>query len=209
MDYPFDTVGLSGETIDSFHDIYKALKAKFNIQFTGDINFHLEDFEVLRSYENIELKGSFVVKHANNDCYILFLENFFRSFGGIGSKGSQIIDRYEYQTWALAYLKKDFGRVMIRRETLTDKILELIHPIELDFAEDKPFSDTFYVLVNDLHKATLAIDRNFRNAAMDIRHDDFIIEIVNHTLIIGTRDTISPQSAVYLADFVTRVCSMC
>jgi len=206
MDYPFDTVGLSGEVIDNFHDIYKTLKAKFNIQFTGDINFHLEDFEIFRQYLDINVRGSFVIKHFGNDCYILFLETHYKHST---MQGHGITERYEYQVWALAYLKKDFGRVMIRRETLADKILELIHPIELDFAEDKPFSDTFYVLVNDHQKAVSAIDRNFRNAAMDIRHDDFTIEIVNHTLIIGSREMASPEKATYLADFVTRVCSIC
>ena len=99
--------------------------------------------------------------------------------------------------------------VMIRPETLTDKILELIHPIELDFKEDKAFSDTFYVLIDDHQKAVTGINRNFRNAVMDIREDDFLIEIVNHTLVIGNKQSISPEKAIYMADFVSRICSSC
>ena len=105
--------------------------------------------------------------------------------------------------------KKNFGRVLIRRETLADKFIELMHPVELDFKEDKPFSDTFYVLVNDHQKAVSAIDRNFRNAVMDIRGDDFIIEIVDHTLIIGNHKPVTAEKAIYLAEFVARVSSMC
>jgi hypothetical protein len=205
MDLPFDTIGLNGETIDSFHETYKALKAKFRIELTGHIDFHLEDFEVFRQYPDINIRDSFVIRQVNNDCYILFIENHFKT---MGTKGS-IYGHYEYQTWALAYLKKDFGRVRIRPETLADKILELIHPIELDFAEDKAFSDTFYVLVNDHQKAVTAIDRNFRNVVMDIREHDFEIEIINHTLIIGNRKPISPENAIHLAEFVVRVCSNC
>jgi len=99
--------------------------------------------------------------------------------------------------------------MLIRRETLADKIIELVHPVELDFDEDKPFSDTFYVLVNDREKATQAIDRNFRNAVMDIRVDNFIVEVVEHSLIIGNYDPISPQKTTHLAEFITRVCSHC
>jgi hypothetical protein len=209
MNYPFDTVGLNSETIDRFNDTYNVLRAKFSFQQTGHINFHLENFEIFRRYLDVNIRDSFVIKHANNDCYTLFTENHSRIMSS--SKGGGIYDRYDYQTWALAYLKKDFGRVMIRRETLTDKILELIHPIELDFEEDKAFSDTFYVLVNDRQKATLAIDRNFRNAVMDIRENNFVIEIVNHTLIIGNsnRDPVSPEEALHLAEFVVRICSNC
>ncbi len=99
--------------------------------------------------------------------------------------------------------------MLIRRETLADKIIELVHPVELDFEDDKPFSDTFYVLVNDHQKAINAIDRNFRNAVMDTRKDNFIIEVVEHNLIIGNTDPVSPEKAIYLAEFVSRVASSC
>jgi hypothetical protein len=141
----------------------------------------------------------------NNDAYILFIETYSQTIEENGT----ITNDCEYQTWALAYLKNDFGRVIIRRETLTDKIKELIHPIELDFDEDKAFSDTFYVLVNDHKKAIKAISRNFRNVVMDIREDDFMIEIVNHTLIIGNRKPIAKERVIYLADFVVRLCGLC
>jgi hypothetical protein len=153
----------------------------------------------------IDLRDSYVIKHMNNDSYMLFLETHTRNIGARGGT----LDYYEYHTWGLAYLKRDFGRVLIRRETLADKFIELVHPVELDFEEDKPFSDTFYVLVNDHQKAINGIDRNFRNAVMDIRHEDFVIEIVEHTLIIGSNKPMSPEHAIYLAEFVTRVCSMC
>jgi hypothetical protein len=205
MDFPFDTIGLTGETIDTFNETYKALKAKFHIELTGHIDFNLENFEVYKHYDDIIVRDSYVIKQARSDCYVLFVEVSYKSMGG--RSGYKYC--HEYQTWALAYLKKDLGRVMIRPETLTDKILELIHPIELDFAEDKAFSDTFYVLVNDHQKAVSGIDRNFRNAVMDIREKDLVIEIVNHTLIIGNCKTVSPEDAVNLAEFVVRVSSSC
>ncbi len=202
---PFDTVGLCSEEIDRLHDTYKALKAKFNIECTGNIDFHLEQFEVFRKYFDVKLRESYVIKHLNNDAYVLFVENHRRTM----SAKSGIGDSYENQTWGLAYLKKNFGRVLIRRETLADKIIELVHPVELDFDEDKAFSDTFYVLVNDHQKAVSAIDRNFRNAVMDVRHDDFTIEIMEHTLIVGDRMPMSAERSVYLAEFVTRLAAIC
>jgi len=205
MNYPFDTVGLNSETIDSLDEIYKLIRSKFNTEITGDINFRLDDFEVFRSYQGIAVRGSYAIKQPGNNFYMLFVE----THSLLAPIKGRISDCNEYQTWALAYLKKDFGRVMIRPETLTDKIIELIHPIELDFNEDKAFSDTFYVLVNDHLKAISAIDRNFRNVVMDMRHRDFVIEIINHTLIIGDRKPISPENAIYLGEFATRIASNC
>lgn len=205
-DYPFDTTGLCSADIDTFYEAYNALKANFDVEFTGQIDFHLEQFEVFNGCLNVNVRDSFVIKQDNNnDCYILFVESELRKYG----KARNLSAGCEYHIWALAYLKHNFGRVLIRRETLSDKIIELVHPVELDFTEDKAFSDTFYVLVNDHDKAVRGIDRNFRNAVMDIRHDHFLIEIVEHSLIAGNHDPISPEKTIHLAEFITRICSHC
>ena len=194
------------EDTDRYQNTYDALKSRFCIQPTGHIDFNLEQFEVFKQYLDINIRDSYVLKQDNNNhSYVLFAETHFKTKGVQG----HITDHYEHQTWALSYLKHDFGRVLIRPETLADKIIELIHPVELDFEEDKAFSDTFYVLINDHEKAVKGIDRNFRNAVMDVREDDFVIEIVNHTLIIGNRKPIASEKAIYLAEFVVRLCSLC
>jgi len=203
--YPFDTNGLTDADIDSYYKSYTILKSKFNLEFTGEIDFHLELFEVFKNYLEITVRDSFVIKQDNNnDCYILFVETESRHPGQGKVSGDK-----DYQIWALAFLRADFGRMLIRRETLADKIIELVHPVELDFAEDKAFSDTFYVLVNDREKALKGVDRRFRNAVMDIRHDHFIIEIVEHTLIVGNNEPISAEKTLHLAEFITRICSHC
>jgi hypothetical protein len=207
MDYPFDTVGLDSETIDTFDDTYKLLKTKFRVEHTGSIDFHLEDFEAFRGCANVNIKGSYVIKNARSDCYLLFVE--IHKVKRSGTKLPEVYDYYEYQSWALAYLKKDCGRALIRPETLVDKLIELVHPVELDFDDDKAFSDTFYVLVNDRYKAASAMDRDFRNVVMDMRHEDIVIEIINHTLIIGNSTPMSPENTIRLAEFVLRICSNC
>lgn len=202
--YPFDTVGLNAETIDRYNNTYKALKAEFNIQLTGHIDFNLKQFEVFKNSPDLNLRGSYVIKQDCGDSYILFVEVHYKLTGT-----KPVSHHQEHQVWALAYVKEDFGRAIIRRETLTDKLLELIHPLELDFKEDKPFSNTFYVVVDDHFKATKGMDRNFRNAVMDIRDNDFIIEMVDHTLIIGNYDPIIPEKSIHLAEFVSRIAELC
>lgn len=203
---PFNSIGLNSATIGNFNDIYSTIKIGFDLQPTGQINFHLEDFEAFRNCIEINLRASYVMKHERSDSYLLFLETRHKP---LAEKDEVSEDFYLYHTWALAYLKKDFGRVVIRPETLRDKIIELIHPIELDFSEDRAFSNMFYVIVSDVQKAQSGMDRNFRNAVMDIRDNDFIIEIVNHTLIIGSHHPISPNKATHIAEFVNRLAELC
>lgn len=147
--YPFDTAGLTTETIDRYNDTYKALKAEFNILPTGHIDFNLEQFEVFRNCLSVNLRGSFVIKQDCGDSYILFVEVHYNL-----NSVKHVSDHQEHQVWGLTYLKNNFGRAIIRRETLTDKLFELLHPLELDFKEDKAFSNTFYVVVNDHAKAS-------------------------------------------------------
>jgi len=208
MDFvPFDTVGLTASQFDDFYQTYNALKAKFNIQPTGNIDFHLDDFESFKSYTGVKLRGSFVIKECKNDCYILFVEVHHTNLNN--GKGGYTAHHQDHQTWAIAYLKEDFGRVLIRKETLADKIVELVHPVEIDFDEDKAFSDTFYVLANDHQKAIAGMNRNFRNAVMDIRADDFVIEINEYSLLIGNRHALSPEKSLHLAEFIERVAAQC
>jgi hypothetical protein len=206
MDFvPFDTIGLTVSDFDDLYQTHNILKSKFNIQPTGNIDFHLGDFEAFRLYKDIVLRGSFVIKGAKTDCYILFVEaNYFSGSSRTGDSYTKV-----QQAWAIAYVKQDFGRVLIRRETLTDKIIELVHPVEIDFADDKPFSDTFYVLANDSSKAITAINRNFRNAVMDVRADDFVIEVIEHSLLIGNQQRLSPEKTIHLAEFIERVANQC
>ncbi len=207
MNYPFDTVGLNGDQVDLFQETYETLKNRFSIELTGNIDFQLSDFEVFRDCVNVNVKGSFTIKSARSNCYLLFIET--KKLVKRGSRLPETVNELEYQVWALAFTKKDFGRVLIRPETLIDKIIELVHPVELDFEEDKAFSDTYYVLVNDRWTADMAMDRNFRNVAMDVRHENIMIEVIDHTLIIGYGKPVSPETTMNLADFVVRLCNNC
>jgi hypothetical protein len=173
------------------------------VEIPGYINFQLEQFRVLKHYKQVNARDTFAIKNGGLDSYMLFLEMSSNSV----EKGA-LKQHNQYQPWALTYLKHNFGHVIIRSETLFDKIRELLLPIELDFDEDKPFSDRFYVLTDDKNKAEGAMNQAFRNAVMDIKETDFIIEIFEHTAIIGNRKPILPEHACYLADAVSKLAGL-
>ena len=196
----FDTTGLNGVHIDAFDATCREIKNKFRVEIPGEIDFQLEQFEAFRHYHNINIRDVFALKKLCGDSYMLFLEMDVKH----GNHKVPVTHHY-YQPWALTYLKQDFGRVLIRHETLVDKVLEVIHPIELDFREDRTFSRRFYVLTDDRHKAENAMTQEFRDAVMAIEDNDIVIEIIEHTLIIGNRKPIAPEHACYLAEFVSKV----
>jgi hypothetical protein len=202
----FDTTGLSAIDTDAFDATCRDLKTKFRVEVPGYIDFGLDQFQLLKHYKTVNTRHAFALKNMLGDNYMLFLEV---EAPLKPLKGKIITHKTEYQPWGLAYLKHDFGRVLIRPETLVDKVAEIFHPIELDFREDKPFSDRFYVLTDDRHKATTGMDQNFRDAVMAIKENDIVIEIIEHTLIIGNRKPVKPQHACYLAEFVAKLAGRC
>jgi hypothetical protein len=204
MDHHFDAAAPKPAGADSFEQTLTALKQHYVIEATGYIDFQLNNFDAFSECDDLNIRDSYVIKDAEDNCYILFAETCTKKTSPKGI----VSEHRDQQVWALAYLKHDLGKVKIRPETLRDKIIELLFPIELDFKEDKIFSDSFYVLVNDRPKAIAGINRAFRNAVMDIREDDFVIEINGHTLIIGSRKPIEPERAIYLAEFVVRLVSI-
>jgi hypothetical protein len=200
----FDTTGLSSIETDAFDATCQALKEEFKIEVPGYIDFQLEQFEVLNHHQAVNIRDTFAIKNICGDSYLLFVD-MDTAHAPVKGRTSYYT---EYQPWALAYLKRDYGRVFIRTETIIDKIREIIFPIELDFKEDKPFSDRYYVLTDDKHKAEQAITQEFRDAMMDIQETDFVVEIFEHTLIIGNRKPITPENTLYLADFVARLAEL-
>src|SRR5579862_3656981 len=95
--YPFNTAGLCSEDIDRFYDTYKALKEKFHIELTGHIDFNLSQFEVFKNYPDINLRDSYVIKHLNNESYMLLVETHMRT---VSARATVITDYFEYHAWA-------------------------------------------------------------------------------------------------------------
>jgi hypothetical protein len=193
---PFDTVNMNADDVQALEDCYKALKQNCKIGLTNDDVIKLKDFDVFSGCTKASIAGTLLINHPEDGCYLTFVK-VFTAFKRGGSN--------KYQIWASATLRSDFGRVIIRQETLVDKILNAVHPVELHFKDDPHFSSKFYVVTNDKDKATAAMTSNFRDAIRDIQLDYFIIEIAGSTLIIGNVQLITPQQAIYLAEFASKL----
>ncbi|HEK19670.1 MULTISPECIES: hypothetical protein [unclassified Mucilaginibacter] len=201
-----DATGLPDIGKHPYDTTCQRLRNRFRIEVPGDIDFKLEQFETLNHHQAVNIRNTFAIKNPCGDSYVLLLDTD-TDISAINQK-NKIQHRNTFQPWALAYLKKDFGRVVIRTETIIDKIREIVFPIELDLKEDKAFSNRFYVLTDDRQKTEAAMTKEFRDAIMSIKKSDFVIEIYEHTLIIGNHKTVTPENTLYLADFVARLAEL-
>ena len=111
----------------------------------------------------------------------------------------------EYQTWCVLPLNRQYGHILIKTETIFDKIHELIHNIEIDFKEDPEFSRNFYVLASDESSTRSLFNARFRNCLKELREKDLWIEISIDKLIVGNKKRIDTSTALEMADLLHKI----
>jgi hypothetical protein len=198
---PFDITNIDADDAQALEITYEALKAKFKIAITEDSIVDIKQFNIFGNYNDISVGGTLLINHPESGCYLAFVKVKTYIPNGRGPA----IDYYKYQVWALATLRNDFGRMTIRRETVVDKILNLVHPTELQFKDDPSFNKKFNAVANDKVKASRAMTKAFRNILMEIKENDLVIEIVNSTLVIGNMQPVDPRQTIYLAEVASKL----
>ncbi len=181
---PFKIQNIDEDIELEIANAYDILKNNFQISAAAStIPIDLNKFDLLCNTGDVRVAFALDVNCARGEFNILFVDAHFIPI--TNSRDGLPHDYFATQVWGFVKLKKDFGRVLIRRETFADKIVGLVHHVELKFADDQPFNNKFYVLANDSEKALNALNWSFRNVIMGIDDEDIIIEILGDLLIIG------------------------
>lgn len=94
------------------------------------------------------------------------------------------------QLVVIAYQKSDinWGRAIIRREKLTDKVHDFFNRIEVKFPYNKPFCNSFYIIASDKEQLLVNFGNNFINALsnmsnpiVELNEDEVIMFEYNNT----------------------------
>ncbi len=200
---PIDTKSVDPQRLKELEEIYRAITTNYDMEPANENAIELKDFDVFSNLKEAKIGGTLVINNTNRACHLTFVKvlsmvSFYR--GTVGY--------YNYQIWASIKMKKNFGRLLIRRQTLVDEILNIVHPVEIHFHDDSPFNKNFYVVANDEEKAISGMTTGFRGALMDIQMKDFIIETFGDTLILGNNNPITPDYAIYLTGFISKMATI-
>ena len=195
---PFSTLDLQASEIDTIKTIFSSLEKKFDVSYDTNFPYDFAPLEIFRN-RKIDTGPAICINNSLQSFDLIFIQvGYSYSYARKYSYGLT----YEYQTWGVIKLKYDFGHILIKPESLLDKIHELINPMEMDFTDDAEFSKAFYVVTDDEVKARLLLTQSFRTCIKKLVVKDFIIEILADKLIIGNRKTIQSDSAIDLTDFM-------
>jgi hypothetical protein len=196
-----DTSGLTKEQELSFREAYNEIDKCFNIVQDDDAALPFENFSLQDDYDEVGIRDIFRITDGEGKAFITFTKV---RYNYIGYKGGQYSGE-EYQIWGVATLPKDFGHLIIRPETLKDRIVELLKPMEINFPDDRAFCKRFYVLANDREKAAALLTPDFRNEMKQILLPEFSIDVLNNYLLIANRKLVGKTEALAFASFVFNV----
>jgi hypothetical protein len=105
--------------------------------------------------------------------------------------------------FGLLDLIHDFGRAIIRPETIIDKISEIFEPMEVDFPGHSKFNWNYFVLANEKDK----LMSNFPHDALDFLAEvkEPVIEFYNHQCLFYFPTVINRKDSIALCEIGIRL----
>ena len=160
---------------------------------------NLSTFDTFENYSLAVLSEAVEIIKNGNSSYLLLL-NLQTTIKGtrIPQNESTISD---YELIGLAVLKKKYGRVLIKPETLEDKINDLFSHVDIDFDFDKEFSKKYYVIATNESLFRNSISTQFIETIREVKGLE--IELNDNIFIVRLRKQFTPENGEIIAKFLT------
>jgi hypothetical protein len=199
-----DSLIITEEELEIIHEIEKEIQS---IGITCEIDrqpLNLDNFFLYENYKKYKPFRILRIRANNCTCYLTFIKGEYISTKQ-GSKTHYLEKEFQFQNWGICTLKRNFGRVILRKEKFADKISEILKPVEFDFKEDKFFSDKVYMLVDDEDLIKLNFSKSYRDMIRNLDLEDYHIEIIDRQLIISTGQKINYKDSLKLCEFLLQM----
>lgn len=161
----------------------------------------ISQFETLKTYSMVVLSETICLRNNQSNSYLslLSISNTYKNI-----KSPQLESSFtEQEIIGFATLKNDYGKVLIRPETIADKINELIYKLEIDFEFDKEFSRKYYVLTNNEEKLRKNISAEFLSITR--KYKGLEIEIEGNSLLVRLKKQFTIETGEIIANFITEI----
>lgn len=190
------------DTIRDLHKGFSELKIKFeklNISEENKLIKRLSQFSTLNEYDKISLIDAYKFYNLQNNSNLALLTFNYHDVT-IGNHGPRVTKNIYCELIGLTSINYNIGHVLIKPETVIEKLIELVNPIEIDFKENKEFSSKYYVLANDEKKLRENIDLNLLEHIN--KHKELYIEIINGIILIRTLKPVDSNSIKTVVELI-------
>ncbi len=151
----------------------------------------LSQFSTFQNYDSVSLLLALKIKNFRKTPFLILMT--FNSHDLVpGTRAPNYIKNADCELVGFNSVEIDPGHVFIRPETFSDKLIELIRPVEIDFDEDKEFSRKYYMVSDNEKQTRQHIDFKLLEAMK--RYNDLHIEIKNKFLLARTLKSVSAGS---------------
>ncbi len=195
------------DTIRDLHKGFSELKihvGKLNISEENKLIKRLLQFSTLNEYDKISLIDAYKFHSLQNNSNLALLTFNYHDVT-IGNHGPRVTKNIYCELIGLTSLNYNIGHVLIKPETVIEKLIELINPVEVDFKENKEFSSNYYVLASDEKRLRENIDIQLLEHIN--KHKELYVEIINGMVLIRTLkpvDSDSIKTVVELIDDINK-----
>lgn len=151
----------------------------------------------------VRISQAFEMEASNRPAYLVLIV-INSSYPGTG-RHRRRVHVTEYELVGLLRLDRHWGEVIIRPETLEDKIAEQLTSttIEVDFDFDKKFSRRYHVYASDEEKLRASISATMTNAIGN--HRGLNVEASGHNVLVRIPNRVTLNNALIVAEVVAAI----
>ncbi len=153
---------------------------------------------ILKEYDNIEFNKLLNIKELTKSAWLTLVNVDYSLYSG---KQRQIYG--DLQLIGIKVLRFNYGHLLIRPETLGDKITELFHHTEIDIKEFPEFSSKYY-FISDNEALALSFASQQRLMLIETQKE-ITIEIINNTLIAKFPRFLNSADFESMLDFIKNI----
>jgi hypothetical protein len=176
------------------------LKAATDSEET-QVSDYLLLFESMTSYPMVVLAETVALANQHQKSFLCLLSLSYSIKSRRSPQSEQSFS--EYEIFGIAELRKDYGQVLIRPETISDKISDVFIHTDVDFDLDEEFSRKYYVDASDEDKLRLRITpaflRTYRN------FNGIEAEISGNILMARLRKQFTVENGLFIAKFLAEI----
>ena len=149
---------------------------------TTEHSFELGKLEAFYDNKNIAIIENYQLK-SNQNINLLFVS----TTSGINDF-DQILNNDNFnnlQLWAVLSSAKHFEHTFVKRETVKDRIIDVFLKQDINFEEDKKFSDSYFVYSNSKESKQYFSEAT-RQEMLKLKDANIIVELYSNYIFVGT-----------------------
>lgn len=100
------------------------------------------------------------------------------------------------QLWAVLTTNNNYDHTLLRCESIKNKIIDFFIKQDIDYIDDKEFSNNFYIMSNNTETAKNYFSDEMRKAILKFKGSKIIIELKGDKIYVGTENNFQEDASL-------------